>query len=100
MLTGILIFIILGIVFWLLSKFLGKIARGLKEAAKSEAYFKSTLLENVQSINEGVNPTPEKVDLIAEIGRVNRELVEKENQRLEDRKAVESLINSTEDNIT
>jgi hypothetical protein len=97
MLTGILVCIILGFVFWWLSKSLGKIAQGLRKAERSEAYFKSTLLENVRAIKEGVDPTPESRDLIAEIGKVNRELAEKESQRIEDRRAIENLINDTSD---
>lgn len=97
MLTGIIVFVILGFVFWWLSKVLGKVAQGLREAQRSEAYFKSTLLENVKSIKEGVCPTPEPRDTIAEIGRINRELAEKENQRRADRRAVEELIKDSQD---
>ena len=97
MLTGALIFAILAVLFWLLSRYLNKVGQGLREAARSEAYYKSTLLENVQAIKEGVDPTPEPMDLIAEIGKVNRELTEKERQRKEDRQAIENLINDTQD---
>lgn len=99
MLTGILVFVILGAVFWILSKFLRKISKGLKEAARSETYYKEALLESVQAIKEKVDPTPEPVDLITEIRKVNRELTNKERQRLEDQKAIENLINDTQ-NIT
>lgn len=97
MLLGTLIFVILGIVFWWLSKKLGKLAQGLREAQRAEAYYKSTLLENVQSIKEGVCPTPETVDVIAEIRKVNSDLAAKESQRRADRRAVEDLINDTQD---
>lgn len=97
MLTGIIVFVILGVVFWWLSKVLGKEAQGLREAQRSEAYFKSTLLENVQSIKEGVCPTPEPRDTIAEIGRINKELKDKERQRQADRMAIEDLIKDSQD---
>jgi hypothetical protein len=75
-----------------MSKFLGKLARKLERSAKHEAYFKSAVIENLQGINQAVNPTQKPVDMFAEINRVNEELRSKEKIRLKDREAVEDLI--------
>ena len=99
MLTGILVFIILGLVFWHVSKFLRKLAGAMSERDRNESYYRSAVIENLQSINGGVNPAPEQIDLYSEINRVNEELRSKKELHLQDQKAIDDLINDT-DNIT
>lgn len=96
MLTGILVCIILGFVFWHMSKFLRKLARTLEKSAKHEKYFKSAVVENLRGINRAVNPPSEPVDLYAELNKVNEELRSKEETRLKDREAIEDLIKNTD----
>lgn len=93
MLTGILIFIILGLVFWHMSKFLRKVSEAMIDRSRNEAYFQSAIIENLEGINEGVNPAPEKLDIYSEINKINEELRSKEEIRLQDQKAIDDLIN-------
>jgi predicted DNA-binding protein YlxM (UPF0122 family) len=99
MLTGILIFIILGVIFWHVSKFLKKLSGAMSEHNKCETYFRSAVINNLQDINEGMNPVPEKLDLYTEINKINEELRSKREQHFQDQKAINDLINDT-DNIT
>jgi predicted DNA-binding protein YlxM (UPF0122 family) len=99
MLTGILIFIILGLVFWHVSKFLRNLSRAMSEHNQNESYFRSAVIDNLRGINGGLNPAPERLDLYAEINKVNEELRSKKEQHLQDQKAIDDLISGT-DNIT
>lgn len=96
MLTAALVFVILAIVFWQLSKFFRRVGRDLEASARNEAYFKSALLDSVQSIDSKLNPEPEPIDLFAEINKVDKELQSVEECRRKDREAVEDLINGTD----
>lgn len=93
--TCVFVFSILGLLCWWLSRFLGKVSRNLREATEAESYYKTTVLENIIAIKEGVDPTPEPTDLIAEISKVNKELTNKERQRIEDQKAINDLIENS-----
>ena len=96
MLTGIFVCIILGFLFWQMSKFLKKVARDLEHSAKHEAYFKSAVIENLQGINQATSLPSKPVDMFDEISKVNEELRSKEETRLKDRAAIEDLIKNTD----
>ena len=92
MFTALLVFIILALVCWKLSKFFKRIASDLREVAESESYYKQTLLDSVQDVRDSVCPEEEEVDVVSELRKINDELKGREDQKRRDREAVEQLI--------
>ena len=96
MLTALLVFIILALLCWRLSKFFKRVSADLREAAESESYYKQTLLEAAQDVRDSVCPEKEELDVISELRKINDELKMREEQKRQDREAVAKLIGDTD----
>jgi len=97
MLTALLFFCILGLIFRKLFKLSKKASVSLQKIMESERFYRKSLLDSVQSIEENVRQEEaDEPDTLEELRQINSELKDREEQRRIDRQAVEKLIDGSD----